>query len=183
MRKSFIATFVGLCVLTLVSLSVTPAAASVWWLPYSENSTRLCMDVTGGSTADGALLQEFTCNQSAAQLFQIVGLADGNAYVIPQSSNKCVEIWNNSLNDGAPVEQLTCLGRFGQEWQVPIVRERPNGSVDVMFRNALSQKCITGTGNGVVLYQQTCNSSNPHQVWHQLLREGCPTCVPALRPN
>lgn len=53
------------------------------------------------------------------------------------------------------------------------MRENPNGSVDIMFRNAFSGKCISSNGGSPLnMTQQTCNSANARQVWHQHLREG-----------
>jgi hypothetical protein len=176
MRKRFAVLLAGLFVMTSVVLSAAPANATVWWLQYSDRSARLCMDVPGGSTAELVFIQQTTCKTpvgsgSYNQTFQIQTLGNGNKWVIARNSNKCVQIWNESSTDGTGIQQLTCSSSLGQQWQTPVVSENPNGSVNILFRNVLSGKCITANGNGAVLTQQTCDTANLRHVWRQHLRD------------
>lgn len=176
MRKRFAVLLAGFFVLVSNVLSVAPANAAVWWLQYSDRSARLCVDVPGGSTAEFVFIQQAACKTpvgsgSYNQLFQLQALGSGNYWVIARNSNKCLQVWNESTSDGAGIQQLTCYSSLGQQWQAPVVSENPNGSVNILFRNALSGKCITANGSGAVLTQQTCDSSNLRQVWRQHLRD------------
>jgi hypothetical protein len=108
-------------------------------------------------------------------LFQLAPLSDGNYRLIVQFSNKCFRLLGDFTGDAenGPLEQFTCLGAVTEEWQTPVVKQNPNGSVDIMFRNAVTGKCIySGGGSFNILRVQTCNSANALQVWHQHLRDG-----------
>ncbi|GLY37860.1 hypothetical protein Amsp01_038840 [Amycolatopsis sp. NBRC 101858] len=188
MRSRFAAVFASLCVLFLM---VSPAGADGWWLQYSDRSTNLCMDGLYDASHGSWSLQEAACktpvgSQAANQVFQTAPQANGNAWIRSGVAGAmCIAVSAGPANDGDPVFLVECPDRapnhWSQEWQLPTVSTNPNGSVNVLFRNATSQKCITGTGSGVKLYQQTCDSANPHQVWHQHLKEsGCTRCLVAL---
>lgn len=82
-----------------------------------------CLDVTGASTSNGALLQLYDClpNQWNQQwywygvpgCFQCVQL-------VPRHSWKCADVVGASQSTGASVQQFDCLG-FSQEnqiWQI-----------------------------------------------------------------
>jgi hypothetical protein len=189
MRMRFAAIFVS--ILTLLGLSVAPASADVWWLQYSDTSTRLCIDAGYDHQYAYWWLQEAGCKTpvgsgAANQVFQIVPQGNGNAWIMSGVlGTVCIEVASGST-DGAPVGMAECPGTWpiywDVEWQVLSVSENPNGSANVMFRSATTQKCITGAGNGIRLYQQTCDSANPHQVWRQHLKEsGCTRCLAARR--
>jgi hypothetical protein len=180
MRKLFAVLVTGLFGVASVVLPVAPADAAVWWVQYSDRDTGQCMDVTSAAY-DGAEVEQNPCRSpigSAAghQLFQLARLSDGNYRLIVQFSNKCIRLLGDFTGDAenAPLEQFTCLGSVTEEWQTPVVRQNPNGSVDIMFRNAVTGKCISSFGGGfyVPLRVQTCDSANARQVWHEHLREG-----------
>ncbi len=78
----------------------------------TQNS--MCMDVAGGSTADGAAIQIATCTSgNAAQQFVL----NANGDLVNPQSNKCVDItaWNES--DGAVLSLWSCTGGANQKWR------------------------------------------------------------------
>ena len=187
MRTRFAAILVT--VLTLVGLSAAPAGADVWWLQYSDTSTRLCIDAGYDHQYAYWWLQEAGCKSpvgsgAANQVFQIVPQSNGTAWIMAGvPGTVCVET-GPGATDGSAVGLAECPGvqavYWDVEWQVSVVSENPNGSANVMFRSATSGKCITGSGDGVRLYVQTCDSTNPHQAWRQHLRDaGCTRCLAA----
>lgn len=166
--------FVALCVLGLSLVLPSQATASDWWLQYSDRGTGLCLDIAGGSSADGAILQEAGCKSPIAsgagnQRFQTRATAGGYLFVA-MHSGKCMQIQGGSLVDGAIAQQLTCTGAANQVWQLPQVSENPNGSFNVQIRNVNSGKCLRGQPTGTALTQVTCASSDIRQVWRQHLR-------------
>lgn len=188
MRSRLAAVFVSLCT---VLLFAAPAGADGWWLQYSDRSTNLCIDGVYDAQYASWSLQEAACkspvgSQAANQVFQLAPQANGNAWIRSGvAGSMCIAVSAGAATDGDPVFLVECPDRppnhWAQEWQVPTVSTNPNGSANVMFRSATSQKCVTGTGSGVKLFQQTCDSSNPHQVWRQHLKEsGCTRCLAAL---
>jgi hypothetical protein len=167
---------VGLCVVALALLAAPPASAAGWWLQYSDRSSRLCLDVQGASSADGAILQQSTCKTpvgsgAANQQFQTQAVSGGYLFVALHS-NKCIQIQGGSLVDGAIAQQLTCTGAANQLWQLSLVSTNPNGSSNYLIRNVNSAKCLRAAPTGSPVTQQTCNSASTQQVWHQHLREG-----------
>ena len=71
-----------------------------------------CMDVAAGSTANGAVVQLYTCNGTGAQQFTLNAAGD---LVNPQS-NKCVDIKDVNANDGAKLQLWDCAGTANQKW-------------------------------------------------------------------
>ncbi|WP_162189940.1 ricin-type beta-trefoil lectin domain protein, partial [Dactylosporangium aurantiacum] len=71
-----------------------------------------CMDVSGGSTADGAVVQLWTCNGTGAQKFTLTAAGD---LVNPQSG-KCVDVQNVATANGSKLHIWTCNGASNQKW-------------------------------------------------------------------
>ncbi|MEV4349022.1 ricin-type beta-trefoil lectin domain protein [Actinoplanes sp. NPDC049596] len=72
-----------------------------------------CLDVDGGATTDGAALQIYTCNGTAAQQFVLTAAGD---LVNPQA-NKCVDIAEWKPDNGALLHLWTCVGGANQKWR------------------------------------------------------------------
>jgi hypothetical protein len=71
------------------------------------------MDVAGGSTANLAAIQLYTCNGTGAQQFVLTGAGD---LVNPQS-NRCIDIGGWNGNDGAKLILWDCVGGANQKWR------------------------------------------------------------------
>jgi streptogrisin C len=71
------------------------------------------MDVAGGSTASGTVIQIANCSGNPAQQFVLSAAGD---LVNPQA-NKCIDIdaWNP--NDGARLILWDCTGGANQKWR------------------------------------------------------------------
>ena len=71
-----------------------------------------CLDVSGGSTANGAAIQIWACNGTGAQQFVLSAAGD---LVNPQA-NRCVDIggWNSA--NGATLVLWDCHGGANQKW-------------------------------------------------------------------
>lgn len=187
MAKRFV---VILAVAALVSGAFAPSAANAsgWWLQYSDRGTGLCMDVSGSSTADGAMVHETTCKNPASsgaanQQFQLQAVSGGSR-LVAYHSYKCVGIAGGSTADYGVAEQSTCTGSTSQTWQLILVSTNPNGSANYQFKNLKSGKCLTGDAPGFHLYQLTCDTGNIRQIWRQHLRESdCRTCLAPRRQS
>ena len=114
-----------------------------------------CLSVTGGSTANGALADIFTCNGSASENWT----ANPDGTIVGSPSGKCLEVVGGSTADRAQVDISTCTGAANQKWTVN------SGSTIV---GAQSGKCLSVTGastaNGAVADIYTCNGS-PSENW------------------
>ncbi|MGA5041289.1 lectin [Streptomyces capoamus] len=92
-----------------------------------------CLDVAGGSTADGTAVQLYDCNGSAAQQWTVQ--ADGSV----QALGKCLDVASGSTADGAKVQLYECNGTGAQRWSYD------TATGDVV--NTAAGKCLDVTGN------------------------------------
>ena len=98
---------------------VTPAAVDLYYQFVNYNSGK-CLDVTGRSTANGAVIQQWTClsGSTAANQgwFFIPAARSGYYTVVNVNSNKCLDVTDRSTANGAIIQQYTCNGGTNQEW-------------------------------------------------------------------
>jgi hypothetical protein len=74
-----------------------------------------CLDVTGGGTANGTLVDLYTCNGTGAQVWQ--PQPDG-ALLNPQSG-ACLDDTGLSTTPGTQVQIWSCTGAANQSWTLP----------------------------------------------------------------
>ncbi|MGW5271607.1 ricin-type beta-trefoil lectin domain protein [Streptomyces sp. NPDC004044] len=114
-----------------------------------------CLDVAGGSSADGTAVQLYDCNGSAAQRWTVA--ADGSV----QALGSCLDVTSASTANGAKVQLYTCNGSSAQRWTY-------NASTgDVV--NTAADKCLDvtdqSTANGARAQIWTCTGA-ANQKWH-----------------
>jgi hypothetical protein len=128
-----------------------------------------CVDVAGASTANGAAVQLYDCNGTAAQTW-----TSGNADNSIQALGKCMDVTAASTANGAKVQLYDCNGTNAQKWTV-------SGSALV---NTGSGKCLDATGNssanGTQLQIWTC-AGTANQQW-TLAGGSTPTTPPTTTP-
>ncbi|WP_129306376.1 ricin-type beta-trefoil lectin domain protein [Streptomyces sp. L2] len=90
-----------------------------------------CLDVAGGSSANGTAVQLWDCNGSAAQRWTVAG--DGSV----QALGKCLDVTSGSTADGAKVQLYDCNGTGAQRWSYDAA------TGDVV--NTASDKCLDVT--------------------------------------
>jgi len=73
----------------------------------AENSGK-CMDVQGGSTANGAKVIQWSCNSRKNQIFNVQLLADGNVLIRPFHSNKCLDVEGAATGNNVRLIQWKC---------------------------------------------------------------------------
>ncbi|MDQ2588173.1 ricin-type beta-trefoil lectin domain protein [Saccharothrix yanglingensis] len=112
-----------------------------------------CVDVAGGSSADGTAVQLYTCNGSAAQQWTRPG--DGTIRAL----GKCLDVKDRSTADGAQLQLWSCGGTANQQWNLTAGRDLVNPAAD---------KCADATGNtsadGTRLQIWTCTGA-ANQKW------------------
>lgn len=69
-----------------------------------------CLDVNGGSTEDGAVVQLYTCNGTPAQRWTL----SDNQIIGP--GGKCLDVTDNMNADGAKLQLWSCSGGANQQW-------------------------------------------------------------------
>ena len=122
-----------------------------------------CMDVTSAGTADGTNIQEWTCNGTAAQAFQLQAIDSTWFKLVNTSSGKCIDATSNGTADGTNIQLWTCNGTGAQAW-----RFVPSGSFFTLVGQT-SNKCIDvkdgGTADGTNIQLWTCNGTTK-QNWN-----------------
>lgn len=122
-----------------------------------------CVDVAGQSPDDGAALQQYECNGTAAQKFRLIQNPSGALSLQNINSGKCLDIENMSQQNGAVLQQWGCGGTGNQSLNL---NAQGDGSYQISF--AHSNKCLdvpaANPASGVHLHQWDCTGS-PQQKW------------------
>lgn len=119
----------------------------------------LCVDVEGGSSEDAALVQQYACNGSAAQRWDLRNVADNVYELVSKASGKCLDVQGGSNANGAGIQQYTCNGTAAQHW---VVDDLGGGAYRLISQTG-SGKCLDvrggSTQNATKLQQYSCNGT------------------------
>ncbi|GAB7186478.1 ricin-type beta-trefoil lectin domain protein [Kitasatospora sp. Ki12] len=115
-----------------------------------------CLDVRGGSTANGTQTQIWDCLGNVNQTWKVG--ADGTVRAV----GNCLDVEGGRTGNGTLVRTWECNGSGAQQW-----RARPDGSLV----NPQSGRCLDVRGvssaNGAVLQIWDCfGATAANQVWH-----------------
>ncbi|MGW5611684.1 ricin-type beta-trefoil lectin domain protein [Streptomyces sp. NPDC003753] len=114
-----------------------------------------CLDVNGANTADGTVVQIWSCGDSVNQLWS--AYTDGTL----RSMGKCLDAADGGTSNGTKVQIWACHGGANQVWQ-PY-----NGG----YRNPVSGRCLDdpgfSTADGTQLVLWDCNGGS-NQKWTTL---------------
>jgi hypothetical protein len=117
------------------------------------------LDVSGGSNANGANVQQWTYNGYANQQWKVTNLGDGVYSIVGVASGKALDVTGGSTADGANMEIWPYLK------QTYIVTATDSGYYRIT--PAFSDKCIdvsgAGTGDGANVIQWTYTGATNQQ--------------------
>ena len=143
-----------------LGVAVWPAQSASALAPNYEfvaGNSGKCMDVAGGSTSNGARLQQYVCNGTSAQLFRTEPVGNGYYRIVNLASQKCLDVKDVSFADYAPVQQYTCHSGYNQHWEFRLMA----GTFDwyqIIARH--SDKCLTVASSSLEdrapLVQEAC---------------------------
>jgi hypothetical protein len=134
---------------------------TAWYQVKNVNSAK-CVDAASAGTANGTVVQQYTCNSSAAQQWQLVATDSGYYKVVTRNSTSAgwdVNGGPTATGDGVKV-QLWNVASPGtnQQWK-PVLESGSN--YHLIARH--SGKCLdvngASTADAVQLQQYTCNNS------------------------
>ncbi|MGV9451442.1 lectin [Streptomyces sp. NPDC003635] len=113
-----------------------------------------CLDVAGGSSANGTAVQLYDCNGTAAQSWTVG--TDGSVRAL----GKCLDVTGGSTADGPKVQLYDCNGTGAQRWTYD------SATGDVV--NTAANKCLDVTdnssANGARAQIWSCTGA-PNQKW------------------
>jgi hypothetical protein len=135
--------------LTITGTTPPPSTAG----PMRDVAANRCLDVSGGSTANGAQVIIWDCNGGTNQRW--TSTASGELRVF---DSKCLDVLNQATTPGSAVSIWDCNGGSNQRWTL-----NPNGSV-VGQQSGL---CLTptggGTANNTLMVISTCTGATNQQ--------------------
>ena len=115
---------------------------------------RKCIDDAGASTDNGAAIQLFACNKTAAQ-----SLAWNSDDGTLRALNKCLDVTGGATASGTPLQLWDCNGTGAQEWR---------WRQQTQLVNPQSGRCLSVAGgsvaDGVRLQISDCDDT-AGQVW------------------
>jgi hypothetical protein len=122
-----------------------------------------CLDVDAASTANGAKIQQWSCNGTSAQRFTIEDRGNGNYRLRNASSNKCLDVAAGGTSNGTKIQQWSCGTGGSQRFRIDdldagYVRLRHPGSGKCVDVNAAS------SADGAQVQLWTCNGTSA-QAW------------------
>ncbi|MER5354502.1 RICIN domain-containing protein [Kitasatospora sp. NPDC002551] len=143
------------------TLLAAPAQAAPVLHGYANIVQGKCLDIQGASTAEGAMLQEFSCKNASNQRFWTDDAAVGGTEIRVQSSFLCIE--PTTPNSYSSVIQRQCSGADTQRWELT-----PAGVNAVTMKNKASGLCLqdwlSGDGSRRQVNMMPCNGS-AYQQW------------------
>jgi hypothetical protein len=122
-----------------------------------------CLDVNQASSSNGAKIQQWSCNGTAAQKFTFEDRGGGNYRLRNQGSNKCLDVTGGGTSNGTKVQLWSCNSGSNQKFKVQDL-----GGGHVRLRHPTSNKCLDvsggGNGDGAQVQIWSCSSSAA-QAW------------------
>jgi hypothetical protein len=169
MKKRLIAALSVLVPAAVIGISVLPSDAAVvptagvaYQLKVSKSGK--CIDVPAASSANGALLQQWSCTEGADwQQFKLV--PTGSNYLLQNvSSGRCVDVPGSSSAVGVQLQQWGCAsGQANQQWRLAA-----SGTGTFQIINVGNGLCVSdkdaSTASGAAIIQETC-SANSNKQW------------------
>lgn len=132
-------------------------AGNTFVIQNDNNGTRGVVDVAGGSRADGANVQLYESNGTAAQQWKFVLNSDGSYTIKNVNSGKVLDVYGASFTDGTNVWQYQSNGTSAQRWSVKWV-DREKGLAYLLLA-AHPELALDAYG------ASTKNGTNL-QIWH-----------------
>ncbi|MET7397385.1 ThuA domain-containing protein [Dactylosporangium sp. NPDC005572] len=135
-----------------------PISPTAWYSIVNKTSGK-CVDARAAGTVNGTAIQQYSCNATNAQQYQIQPTSGGFARINQRGNPvQAIDVSNVSSADNAPIQTWTYGGGTNQQWQA--VSE---GGGYYHFVSRLSGKCLdvpgASTADSVQLVQYTCNGT------------------------
>ncbi|MEV0216537.1 RICIN domain-containing protein [Micromonospora sp. NPDC050695] len=135
-----------------------PISPTAWHTVVNKGSGK-CVDARAAGSANGTAIQQYTCNSSAAQQYQLVPTSGGYLRVdIRTNSAQVLDVTDRSTADEAPIQLWSYSGGNNQQW-----RAESEGGGYYRLVNRNSGKCLdvpgASTADSVQLIQYACNGT------------------------
>ncbi|WP_459715504.1 non-reducing end alpha-L-arabinofuranosidase family hydrolase [Actinophytocola sp. KF-1] len=158
----------GAVALNTSTASAASVDTSAWYVLINRNSGK-AMDVSGASTADGAVIHQWSRHDGANQQWQFVDSGGGYYRLKSKNSGKVLDVTNWSTADGGRLQQWPDLNGANQQFRLA---DSDSGFVRLINRNSGKAVEVTGgsTADGAAVVQYS-DWGGANQQW-QLVRMG-----------
>jgi hypothetical protein len=130
---------------------------------FVDRNAAKCLDISSAGTSDGTKIQQWTCNGTVAQLFQLKSIAGGAFNLVNPHSARCVDVSGSGTADGTKIQLWDCNNTGAQSFRLTAT---DSGYETIVNTN--SGKCLdvngAGTADGTPVYLHTCNG-DANQQW------------------
>ncbi|NUT34846.1 MAG: glucan endo-1,3-beta-D-glucosidase [Hamadaea sp.] len=135
-----------------------PISPTTWYSVVNKNSGK-CVDARSSGTANGTVIQQYTCNNTYAQQFLFQPTSDGYVRINNRNNSaQVIDVSGVSTADNAPVHLWNYVGGGNQQW-LPVAE----GGGYYHFVARHSGKCLdvpgASTADSLQLVQYTCNGT------------------------
>jgi len=154
----------GLLAALGTAVTVAPGAQAAdtpptGWTTVINKTSGKCVDARAAAATDGTAVQQYTCNSTTAQQWQLVATSNGNVRVNNKiDATRVWDVADVSTADNALVHLWAYGGGANQQWKA--VSE---GNGYYHFVNLNSGKCLdmpaASTADSVQFGQYTCNGT------------------------
>src|ERR1035437_3124715 len=136
------------------------------------------LDVNGGSTADSAVVDQYTDNGGANQKWTITNLGGSDYTITSVNSGKVLDITSSGRTAGSTAIQYTSNGGYNQKWHI-IDSSRGAGYYRLVNVNTLCKTIEIPAGSTTDWTQAALGNFNysDYQEW-QILSDYSPTRTP-----
>ncbi|WP_410636639.1 RICIN domain-containing protein [Amycolatopsis sp. cmx-4-83] len=153
-----------------------------WYTVAAVNSGK-CVDARAAGTANGTVVQQYSCNQSSSQQWQFQSTGDGYFRVNARTNPAAAwDVTNVSTADGGLVQLWSYSNGANQQWQAV---DEGSGRYHFVSRN--SGKCLDVPGasvaDSVQLQQYACNGTTAQSFMLTPVNTSQPPGQPDFGPN
>ncbi|WP_225810698.1 ThuA domain-containing protein [Streptomyces spinosus] len=128
------------------------------WYTLRNTGNGTCADARAAGTANGTVVQQYTCNSTTAQQFQFRSTDSGYTRIAARgNAQQVIDVVDRSTADNAPLQLWSYGGGTNQQW-LPV--KEATGRYHFTARH--SGKCLTASAtaaDSVQLTQRTCDGS------------------------
>ena len=120
----------------------------------------LCIDVTSRSTSAGAVIQQYACNGTPAQSFQVVNEGNGWYKIVNTNSQLPIDVQSDSSANGTAIQQYTDNGTEAQRFSISVTDSSDPTAFSIM--NEHSGSCLDDTNwstTAIHLQQWSCTGA------------------------
>jgi pectinesterase len=162
--------------------ATTPVGAGVYTL--ASGASGKCVDVTGASTANSALLIQVACATGTDQQWRVVAQSSGQYNLSNVNSTRCIDVPSGATTSGLQLQQYGCGDgtKTNQLWSFTASTATPGKYLVKSVATGLCISDLNGStaGNNPIV-QETCSDIARMQIAFNLV--GAAPTTPAGKPT